>query len=112
MQASGLADEAAEEIILEIPVLGFRRNSTAPILPVNSFRRLLWGIIKMERAEVADLKLDADASAPLIVFEESRRELEIFFECRRKLAQILLRKLVPQLPLLQRNIDGQVSIAC
>src|SRR6202000_831453 len=111
MQSTSHTDEIAEEIVLKIPVLCFRGTPAAPILLVDSFGRLFWRIAKVKRSKVADLKLNADASMLLVVFDETGCELEVVVECRRKLSQAFLDEFAVQLLLLHRNIDCQIPVA-
>ena len=110
-EASGFADQVAEEVILEILIFTFGRCSTTPILHIDAFKGLFWRIVEMERTEVGNFELDADAAMLFVVFDEAGDEFKIVIKGRWKLLQSFLGQFVSQLLFLQWNVDGQIAIA-
>src|SRR5277367_4707265 len=111
MQASGFADQVAEEVILEVRIFSLGGYPAMLIFRIDGFRDLLWRIVEMERAEVGDFELDSNAAPLFIVFNKACDEFQIVVKSRWKLLQPFLRQFISQLLFLQRNVDGQIPIA-
>src|SRR5262249_49093841 len=111
MQASGFADQVAEEVILEVRIFLPARYPAIPILCINGFRDLLWRIAEMERAEVGDFKFDPHAATLFVIFNEPSDKLQIVVKSRWKPLQPFLRQFISQLLFLQGNEDSQIPIA-
>ena len=111
MQPPRLPQQVAEHKILEYGLLCRGGFSPGVVVVVNGGGHALRRIVKVQRTEVGNLKLDRDSAMSAILLQYPAHERQIFGEGPGQCTQSCLPEFALQQLLLQGNVDTQVYVA-